>query len=60
MLQRAWPSLLGVAIAATIVAGLRNFTVDDALISARYAFHIASGIGHRFNPQGAVTDGVTH
>jgi len=35
------------------------FMVDDALISARYAANIASGAGYRFNPGGAITDGVT-
>jgi hypothetical protein len=38
---------------------LRGFTVDDALIPARYAAHIAAGLGYRFNAQGPVTDGVT-
>ncbi|MEM1028846.1 MAG: hypothetical protein AAGN82_00760 [Myxococcota bacterium] len=36
-----------------------GFTVDDALISARYAHHVATGVGYRFNPGGPVTDGVT-
>ena len=33
--------------------------VDDALISARYAHHIASGDGYRFNSGGEISDGVT-
>lgn len=33
--------------------------VDDALIPARYAAHIAAGVGYRFNAAGPVTDGVT-
>lgn len=33
--------------------------MDDALITARYASHIARGLGYRFNAQGPVTDGVT-
>ncbi len=36
-----------------------GFTVDDALISIRYARHVASGFGWRFNAGGPVTDGVT-
>jgi hypothetical protein len=36
-----------------------RFTVDDALISVRYARHLASGAGWRFNAGGASTDGVT-
>jgi hypothetical protein len=38
---------------------LYGFMVDDALIPARYAAHLARGLGYRFNPGGAVTDGVT-
>jgi hypothetical protein len=38
---------------------LRGFTVDDALIPARYASHLARGLGYRFNAAGPVTDGVT-
>lgn len=36
-----------------------GFTVDDALISLRYASHLASGVGYRFNAHGPSTDGVT-
>ena len=36
-----------------------GFTVDDALISIRYARHLAQGLGYRFNPAGPSTDGVT-
>ena len=36
-----------------------DFTVDDALISLRYAHNLARGLGYRFNPSGAVSDGVT-
>ncbi len=42
--------------AALVVWG---FTVDDALISIRYARHLASGEGYRFNAAGPSTDGVT-
>jgi hypothetical protein len=38
---------------------LRGFTVDDALIPARYASNIAHGWGYRFNALGPSTDGVT-
>lgn len=48
------------ALAALVPAiALRGFTVDDALITARYAAHIAAGAGYRFNAGGPVTDGVT-
>ena len=48
------------ALAALVPAALlRGFTVDDALITARYAAHLARGLGYRFNAAGAVTDGVT-
>lgn len=36
-----------------------GFTVDDALIVARYASNIAHGAGYRLNAGGPVTDGVT-
>src|ERR1700729_2292317 len=36
-----------------------GFTVDDALISVRYARHVASGVGWRFDANGPSTDGVT-
>jgi len=36
-----------------------GFTVDDALISVRYARHVVSGVGWRFNAGGPSTDGVT-
>ncbi|MGH7434068.1 MAG: hypothetical protein ACRENE_00165 [Polyangiaceae bacterium] len=38
---------------------LWGFTVDDALISVRYAHHLAAGVGWRFNAGGPATDGVT-
>ena len=58
-LQRVLPSLLGLAVSGAVVFVLHGFTVDDALISARYATHIAQGLGHRFNNGGPITDGVT-
>jgi hypothetical protein len=59
-MPRRWLFVL-VSVAAALPLGwwLRGFMVDDALISARYAHHIATGVGHRFNPGGPITDGVT-
>ena len=45
------------ALAASVV--MWGFTVDDALISIRYARHLAMGVGYRFNVDGPSTDGVT-
>jgi hypothetical protein len=50
---------LGLVAALAPAIALRGFTVDDALISARYAAHLARGLGYRFNEGGPVTDGVT-
>jgi hypothetical protein len=36
-----------------------GFTVDDALISVRYARHVADGVGWRFDAGGPSTDGAT-
>lgn len=47
---------LGALIPALFMWG---FTVDDALIPLRYAHHLATGGGYRFNLHGASTDGVT-
>ena len=56
--RAAW--LIAGALAAGIPAlWMRGFTVDDALISVRYAHHLASGTGWRFNAGGPSTDGVT-
>ena len=46
---------------ALVVASLAmwGFTVDDALISIRYAHHLVTGAGYRFNADGPSTDGVT-
>src|SRR5258706_6862572 len=52
-------ALLGVLAAVPAAVYLRGFTVDDALIPARYAAHIARGLGYRFNANGPSTDGVT-
>jgi hypothetical protein len=52
-------AVLGACLAAAPAAWLWGFTVDDALIPARYAAHVAQGVGYRFNARGPVTDGVT-
>jgi len=51
--------LVGVLLALGPALVLFDFTVDDALISARYAAHVAAGLGYRFNAAGPSTDGVT-
>lgn len=50
---------IGATLALAPALALRGFTVDDALISARYAANLAHGAGYRFNAHGASTDGVT-
>jgi hypothetical protein len=61
----ASPRATRIAAAATALAAaapatlLFGFTVDDALIPARYAANLAAGHGYRFNAGGPVTDGVT-
>jgi len=58
--RRAALFALGFAVAALVPALVfRGFTVDDALITARYAAHIASGAGYRASVGGPITDGVT-
>ncbi|WP_394837545.1 hypothetical protein LVJ94_11615 [Pendulispora rubella] len=57
-LDAAW-ALAGVVVALVPCLFMWGFTVDDALISVRYARHLASGAGYRFNAGGPVTDGVT-
>lgn len=54
----AW-GFAGVAAALVPAAVMWGFTVDDALISVRYARHLASGQGYVFNAGGPTTDGVT-
>lgn len=54
-----WYPLLVVAALAVALWLTWGFTVDDALIPARYAHHLHAGLGYRFNPSGPVTDGVT-
>jgi hypothetical protein len=52
-------SALALCVGLALMIALRGFTVDDALISARFAHHIATGHGARFNVSGPATDGVT-
>src|SRR5450432_2250088 len=54
-----WGFAAGLLSALPALIYLRNFTVDDALIPARYAAHLALGFGYRFNAEGPSTDGVT-
>lgn len=52
--------LFGATFLALLPAmGIWAFTVDDALIPARYAHHLSTGHGYRFNTHGPMTDGVT-
>lgn len=51
--------LLGLAAALPLLALLRGFTVDDALITARVASHWSTGVGYRFNTNGPPVDAVT-
>ncbi len=57
--RTAGVAALGAILALGPALALRGFTVDDALISARYAANFAHGAGYRFNARGASTDGVT-
>jgi hypothetical protein len=50
---------LAVALSAAAMTWLWGFTVDDALITARVASHLARGAGYRFNAGGPVVDAVT-
>jgi len=59
----AWRARVGGVVAALLMACamayLWGFTVDDALITARVASHLARGLGYRFNAHGPVVDAVT-
>jgi uncharacterized membrane protein YhdT len=57
-LLAAWTAL-GALAALLPALWMWGFTVDDALISVRYARHLADGLGWRFNAHGPSTDGVT-
>src|SRR5690606_10650125 len=56
-------SLLAAAFALLLAllpsAWLWQFTVDDALITARVAHHVATGVGYRFNAGDPISDAVT-
>ncbi|HEY3252427.1 MAG TPA: hypothetical protein VGJ91_00710 [Polyangiaceae bacterium] len=54
-----WAPLVGLIVALPASVWLWGFTVDDALITARVAAHLAQGLGPRFNPHGPVADAVT-
>jgi len=54
----AW-GFAAVSLAAALALWLWPFTIDDALISIRYARHLNGGDGYRFNRGGPLTDGVT-
>ena len=54
----AWAALGGAAGLGSAAAGW-GFVVDDALITARYAHNLATGLGYRLSPGAAVSDGVT-
>lgn len=57
--RRIAPFACGALAAILPALVLWGFTVDDALIPARYAAHLAAGKGYVFNAGRAVTDGVT-
>ena len=58
--RRSPPFALAALVVAAIPAlWLWSFTIDDALISVRYARHVVDGVGYRFNAGGPSTDGVT-
>ena len=54
-----WPPLVAVMLVLPASAWLWGYTVDDALITARVAAHLAQGLGPRFNAHGPSTDAVT-
>ena len=63
-LNRLFPSGIRGALGAVAVAGalavvFRGFTVDDALVTARVAAHLANGDGYHFNTSGPPVDAVT-
>lgn len=50
---------MAAGLLAASMTWLWGFTVDDALITARVAAHLANGAGYRFNAGGPVVDAVT-
>lgn len=59
MLSGAGAAILFALAALCGVASAWGFSVDDALISARVAHHLAEGMGYRFNVDGPIVDAVT-
>lgn len=57
--QRGLGALTGFCAAAVPLGILRGFMVDDAWITARIAYWLASGHGHVFNPAGPSVDAIT-
>jgi hypothetical protein len=57
--NRIYGPILAILAALPAATWLWGFTVDDALITARVATHIARGLGSRFNPHGQPVDAVT-
>lgn len=57
--ERLFGAVLGVLAVLPAFLWLWGYTVDDALITARVAWRLAQGQGHRFNPSGPVVDAVT-
>jgi hypothetical protein len=61
--SRTFSPLVAGGLAAVVALALGaicwGFTVDDALITCRYAHHLATGRGYVMNPGGPSTDGVT-
>lgn len=54
-----WGAIVGLIAAAIPLVLAYGFSVDDALITARVAHHIANGAGSRFNLDASVVDTVT-
>lgn len=57
--HRAGWLVTGALVALVPALWMWGFTVDDALISVRYARHVLHGVGWRFDAMGPATDGVT-
>lgn len=57
--MRIGGAALGVVAAAMPLVATWGFTVDDALVTARVAHHLAIGAGYRFNTSGPPVDAVT-
>jgi hypothetical protein len=52
-------AVVAMAVAGALAWVFRGFTVDDALVTARVAAHLANGQGYRFNTWGPPVDAVT-